>query len=164
MSYEAQMQKPKEQEVFIGNALRFNERIQSIKTQFFSALDDFKKYYVFHNKNPEVDEYQNYYMTNKNQLQTMSNEILSISNEINDQINALDIKMADASNKLKEEKQLYEQLLLLMNRLQTTQNGSEILIDDSKIKYNTQYLKNAELFIGIMLVSVSLIVLFKKKQ
>jgi hypothetical protein len=45
----------------IGQAQQFDEKINSIKTQFFSALDDFKKYYVYYNKNPEVNEFQNYY-------------------------------------------------------------------------------------------------------
>ena len=48
-----------------------NEKINSIKTQFFSALDDFKKYYVYFHKNPEVTEFQNYYANSKGQLQTM---------------------------------------------------------------------------------------------
>ena len=44
----------------IGQAKQFEEKIDTIKTQFFSALDDFKKYYVYYNKNPEVNEFQNY--------------------------------------------------------------------------------------------------------
>ena len=44
----------------IGKAQQFDEKINSIKDQFFSALDDFKKYYVYFNKNPEVNEFQNY--------------------------------------------------------------------------------------------------------
>ena len=49
-----------EQEQLIGEAKQFNEKIVTIKSQFFSALDDFKKYYVYYNKNPEVNEFQNY--------------------------------------------------------------------------------------------------------
>ena len=38
------------------HAKKFNEKIKTIKDSFLSALDDFKKYYVFFHKNPEVDE------------------------------------------------------------------------------------------------------------
>ena len=41
----------------------------------------------------------------------------------------------------------------LINNLQNTQNGSEILIDDSKTQYNIQYYKNVELFIGILIIT-----------
>ncbi len=50
-----------ETQILIKQAKHFNEQINNIKSQFFSALDDFKKYYVYYNKNPEVDEFQSYY-------------------------------------------------------------------------------------------------------
>ena len=53
----------------------FDEKIKSINSQFVNALDDFKKYYVYYNKNPEVNEFQNYYSNSKGQLQTMSKNL-----------------------------------------------------------------------------------------
>ena len=35
----------------------YQEQINNKATSFLSALDDFKKYYVYYNKNPEVQEY-----------------------------------------------------------------------------------------------------------
>ena len=64
----------------IGQANQFNEKINTTKRQFFSALDDFKKYYVYYNKNPEVDEFQNYYINSKSQLQTMSRDLFLTTN------------------------------------------------------------------------------------
>ena len=57
----------------IGPAKVFDEKITVIQGQFFSALDDFKKYYVYFNKNPEVDEYQNYYENSINLLNILNN-------------------------------------------------------------------------------------------
>ena len=57
-----------ETQILIKQAKIFNEQINNIKSQFFSALDDFKKYYVYYNKNPEVTEFQNYYANSKGQL------------------------------------------------------------------------------------------------
>ena len=70
----------------IGKAQQFDEKIDSIKEQFFSALDDFKKYYVYYNKNPEVNEFQNYYATSKGQLQTMSKDLFLTTNDIDKNI------------------------------------------------------------------------------
>ena len=39
-----------EQSQFIGQSKQFNDQINNIKSQFFSALDDFKKYYIYYNK------------------------------------------------------------------------------------------------------------------
>ena len=73
----------------MGQAKQFDEKINTIKTQFFSALDDFKKYYVYYNKNPEVNEFQNFYINSKTQLQSMSRDIFLTTNNIDKNIELL---------------------------------------------------------------------------
>ena len=142
-----------ETQTLIKQAKQFNEQINNIKSQFFSALDDFTKYYVYYNKNPEVNEFQNYYTNSKSQLQTMSKDLFLTTNNIDKNIEILDNEMLDISIKLEKQKELHKEMTELINNLQNTQNGSEILIDDSKTKYNLQYYKNIELFIGMLMVS-----------
>ena len=151
-----------EQSQLIGQSKQFNEKINTIKSQFFSALDDFKKYYVYFNKNPEVNEFQNYYANSKGQLQTMSRELFLTTNNIHQNIEELDEQMSSISVKLEEEEKLYKKLMELLQNFDNTHNGSEILIDDSKEKYNIQYYKNVELFIGIIIIIGLLSTLFKK--
>jgi len=142
-----------ENQVLIKQANQFNEQINNIKSQFFSALDDFKKYYVYYNKNPEVNEFQNYYTNSKSQLQTMSKDLFLTTNDIDKHIEFLDNEMFDISIKLEKQKKIHKEMLALINNLQNTQNGSEILIDDSKTQYNIQYYKNVEIFIGILIIT-----------
>ena len=142
-----------EKQTLIKQAKQFNEQINNIKSQFFSALDDFTKYYVYYNKNPEVNEFQNYYANSKSQLQTMSKDLFLTTNNIDKNIEELDNEMLKISIKLENEKKINKEMSELINNLQNTQNGSEILIDDSKTKYNTQYYKNVEIFIGILILS-----------
>jgi hypothetical protein len=137
----------------MGQAKQFDEKINTIKTQFFSALDDFKKYYVYYNKNPEVNEFQNFYINSKTQLQSMSRDIFLTTNNIDKNIELLDKAMKIVSIKLENEKKLNGELMKVLTNLENTQNGSEILIDDSKNSYNTQYYYNWEIFIGILIVS-----------
>jgi hypothetical protein len=132
-------------------ANKFNEKIKTIKDSFFSALDDFQKYYVFFNKNPEVDEYQNFFANSKGQLQGLNSDMFLVTNNIQSKIKDLDADMQVTSNKLKAEKDLNGELLTLINRIQTTQDGSAIMIDDAKDEYNILYYKNWELFIGILI-------------
>jgi hypothetical protein len=150
-----------EQVELIGKSIQFNEKINTTKSQFFSALDDFKKYYVYYNKNPEVNEFQNYYVNSKGQLQTMSRDLFLTTNNIDKSIELLDKQMSSISVQLDEEKKINKEMTKLIANLENTQNGSEILIDDSKTKYNEQYWKNCELFIGILIVSILVSKLFK---
>jgi len=145
----------------IGQAKQFDEKINIIKTQFFSALDDFKKYYVYFNKNPEVNEFQNYYSNSKGQLQAMSRDLFLTTNNIDKNVESLDKEMSAISVKLEDEKKLNGELMKLLTNLQNTHNGSEILIDDSKDAYNIQYYYNWELIVGILIVSGMLVKVFK---
>jgi hypothetical protein len=143
-------------------AHKFDEKIKNIKNSFFSALADFQKYYVFYNKNPEVDEYQNFFINSKGQLQGLNSDMFLVTNNIQKKIKDLDAEMQVTSKKLQAEKELNEELLTLINRIQTTQDGSAIMIDDAKDEYNTQYYKNWELFIGILIIlGISIKILVK---
>lgn len=153
-----------EQEQLIGEAKQFNEKIVTIKSQFFSALDDFKKYYVYFNKNPEVNEFQNYYANSKGQLQTMNRNMFLMTNNIEKNIEILNKKVLLLSIKLNNEKKLNKNMTDLINNLENTQNGSEILIDDSKTKYNIQYYKNIEIFIGILIIGGLMSKIFKNQD
>ena len=140
----------------------FDEKIKNIEKQFFSALDDFKKYYVYYYKNPEVNEFQNYYVNSKGQLQSMSKDLFLTTNDINKNIEILDNEMKDISIKLNKEKKIYDESMKLLGNLQNTKNGSEILINDSKEEYNKQYYYNVELICGILIVGIILGTFFKK--
>ena len=141
---------------FIEEANQFNEKINTINAQFFSALDDFKKYYVYFNKNPEVNEFQNYYANSKGQLQSLSKELVTTTNNINKSIKSLDAEMSSNAIQLEREKKTNTELTKLVFNLENTQNGSEILIDDSKTNYNIQYYKNWELIAGILGIGIML--------
>ena len=141
---------------FIEEANQFNEKINTINAQFFSALDDYKKYYVYYNKNPEVTEFQNYYANSKGQLQSLSKELVTTTNNINKSIESLDAEMSSNAIQLEREKKRNKELTKLVFNLENTQNGSEILIDDTKVNYNIQYYKNWELIAGILVTGIML--------
>lgn len=143
---------------------QFEEKINNIEKQFFSALDDFKKYYVYYNKNPEVNEFQNYYVNSKGQLQTMSKDLFLTTNDISKNIELLDNEMKTVALELRNEKKINGELMKIYGNLQGTKNGSEILIDDSKEEYNKQYYYNYELIGGIIIVGILLGTIFSKHQ
>ena len=140
----------------------YDEKIDNLKSKFFSVLDDYKKYYVYYNKNPEVNEFQNYYSNSKNQLQSISKKLYSMTDEIKANIEKLDKEMLLVATNLEEEKDKNAKLTMLYNNLDNTQNGSEILITDTKSEYNKQYYTNINFFIGILIISSLLVKTFKK--
>ncbi len=140
-----------------NQAKQFEEKINSINSSFLSALDDFKKYYIYYQKNPEVDEYSDNFLNTKNQLQQLSSNMYTTTNSIETNINKLDEKMSNVSNKLTKEKEKNARLEKMLSSIQGTEKGADILISDSKIEYNLVYFKNVELFIGIMFILALLV-------
>ena len=149
---------------FIGQAKQIEDKIDNIRNQFFLALDDFKKYYVYFNKNPEVNEFQNYYANSKGQLQSMTSELFLTTNNIDKSIDTLNSQMQSVTVKLTDEKKLNIQLKKILKDLYNTKEGSQELIDDSKEEYNQQYFYNWELIMGIFIVSGLLTYVFKSKN
>ena len=145
----------------MGPAKQNEEKINIINTQFFSVLDDFKKYYVYFNKNPEVNEFQNYYVNSKSQIQTMIRNIFMLTNSIDKSIENLDSQIQLVSLKVEDEKKLNIEFTKLLKDLNNTKNGSEVLINDSKEEYNEQYYYNWEMVFGIFIASATLTMLFK---
>ena len=133
-------------------AKQFKEKINSINSSFLSALDDFKKYYVFYHKNPEVDEYSNHFVNTKSQLQTLSGEMFATTNIIQKNIETLNDTMEEISSKLTNEKDKYTKMDKMFTSLKGTESGSNILINDSKTEFNLLFFKNIELFIGILII------------
>jgi hypothetical protein len=139
-----------------------NEKIETLKSQFFSALDDFKKYFVFYNKNPESDEYLRYYENAKSQLITISQDLFNTTKTVYDNIQSLESEMSDVSDEIDKNKETNEKMFLLTQELKKTESGSQILISDSKTEYNTLYNYNVQIFVGILLLSGSIVAIFKK--
>ena len=64
--------------------------------------------------------------------------------------------MSSNAIQLEREKKTNKELTKLVFNLENTQNGSEILIDDTKANYNIQYYKNWELIAGILGIGIML--------
>ena len=146
----------------IGKAKEFHEKIKTLRMQFFSALDDFKKYYVYYHKNPEVSEFQNFFMSSKSNLQSLNNELYMLTNGIQSNIEKLSEKITTLQGKLKNEKVLYNTLDKLSSNINT--KGSAIMKNDQKTLYNQQYFMNVEMIVGVFLSGSILYYVFKQNK
>lgn len=138
-------------------AKQIEEQINSKKSSFFSALDDFKKYYVYYNKNPEVQDYSTHYLNSKTQLQTLSSDVFEITSNIQRKIELKNKSMAAISGKLSSEKELNVKLTDTLKTLNGVKAGSSVMINDSKDEYILNYYKNVEIFIGIIILLALLV-------
>ena len=138
----------------------YQEQINNKANSFLSALDDFKKYYVYYNKNPEVQEYNKNFTDSKEQLQTLSSDVFEITNTIQRKIEEKNRAMSGIEMKLQRQKVLSQEQEKIINNLKSVQAGSTVMINDSKTDYIFNYYKNLEIFIGILIL-LGLLVSYK---
>ena len=60
----------------------FLSQINTLKEKLPSILEDIVKYYIFYNKNPEYNEYQQMFENIKSNLQSINSELFMTSNNI----------------------------------------------------------------------------------
>ena len=136
------------------------EKIKTAKNQLFSVLDDFTKYYVLHNKSPDVDEYNTIYNQNVSQIQGLQTEIFNINNAVERSTESINKIKSTIDESISENK---EKIAVLETQIDALNSGGDasIMKTDMVDMHNLQYLGNFCMFIGIVLVSVLFGVLFK---
>jgi len=133
-------------------AQSYLEKLNNSSQTFVSVLDDFKKYYVFYNKNPEVDEFQQYFENSKSQLQTINKDVLETSKSIEQSIEKLDDELIRLNAQLESEKKLKTELTALTGNLGNTTNGAITMNQDATEEYTALYYKNVEIFMGSIIL------------
>jgi hypothetical protein len=139
----------------------FLSQIETLKEKLPSILDDFKKYYVFYNKNPEFAEYQQMFDNIKGNLQKLNSELFMTTNNIEKDTETINDKLRKLDILISKEKEKNRQLKRKLGIIETKYNGSDELINNYKEIYNLDYLRNFALFMGIVLSFVIIAKTFK---
>jgi hypothetical protein len=139
----------------------FPRTFETLKEKLPSILDDFKKYYVFYNKNPEFAEYQQMFDNIKGNLQKLNSELFMTTNNIEKDTETINDKLRKLDILISKEKQKNRQLKRKLGIIETKYNGSDELINNYKEIYNLDYLRNFALFMGIVLSFVIVAKTFK---
>ena len=137
----------------MANPIDYNSKIQTFKEQFYPILSDYKQAFVNTNKYPDLNEYQQIYASSKSNLDTVLSGIFSVKTGIEYNLETLRDKLLDLEKKITYEKSLNTKLTKQYGQLSGNNNGSDVMLDDSKNLYQTQYVSNITLFIGIFLLT-----------
>ena len=134
----------------------FKEKLQTLNKQLPAILDDFKKYYVFFNKNPEYPEYQNSFENIKGNMNKLSSDLFILSNDVEASTGELNKKLFALNVLIQEEKQKNHELKLKLGIVEHKNNAATELIYDYKNMYSEEYLRNWALFISILIIGTSI--------
>lgn len=128
----------------------FLSKINTLQEKLPPIIDDFKKYYILHNKNPLYQDYTIYFENIKANMNSINSEVVSIDTEVNNNIDIINEKLSTINESIQKEKEINIKLKEAKEKIKNKKQGSSILIDDYKSIYNRQYLNNFSILAGII--------------
>ena len=142
----------------------FLSTVQTLQQQLGPILDDFAKYYVFYNKNPDVTEYQQMFSNIKSNLNNLNAQLFMVSNQVDANTQAISKKLLEFNEKIQTLKTQNGTLSTKMNKIKHKNNSSDELIKDYEQMYDMGYLRNWGLGLSIVASCVLLSLVFRKNS
>ena len=142
----------------------FLSQLDTIQSQLGPILDDFNKYFVFYNMNPQISENQQMYDNIKNNIQELYTSLLTITKDVDKNINEINNNYHELNKLIDTLKERNKVLKQKLGIFEDTYDGSDTMISNYKDMYNLQYLKNFSLGLGIVFSLVLISKLFKGKN
>jgi|APGre2960657423_1045063.scaffolds.fasta_scaffold66006_1 hypothetical protein len=136
----------------IANADKYKEDLNVLNGKFYSILDDFKKYYIFFNKNPEVDEYQQMFSNIKDNIESINSKLFTINTNLQQTVDDINIKIQQINIEIQKEKTKNIELKNNVGIINNKRTSSGILIDNYKELYNNTYYFNISIVFGILII------------
>ena len=135
---------------------QYFDKLETLEAQLPSILTDFKKYYVFYNKNPDYAEYSQMFSNIKNNLTNANSELFVLSNDVQSNTEDINKILFELNVLIKEEKKVNRELKKKLNIAENENNASNELISDYTEIYNYDYLKNFGLFLSILIAMATI--------
>ena len=139
----------------------FLSQLNTIQSQLGPILDDFNKYFVFYNMNPQISENQQIYENIKNNIQDLYTSLLTISTDVDKNVNQINNDYQELNKLIEILKERNAVLKQKLGIVEDTYDGSDTMISNYKDMYNLQYLKNFSLGLGLVFSLVLITKIFK---
>lgn len=142
---------------------RMIELLQTLQEQMPHILDDFKKYFILYNKDPNFPEYQSMFENVKQQLNKLSASLFMISNDVDSNTDKINKKFFELNASIKEEKKRNILLKRKLGIIEQKGNSSDEMIDNFNEIYDMGYLRNWGLLLSVILSWICISKVFKQQ-
>lgn len=143
------------------DTIKITRNLETLQSQLPAILEDFKKYFVFYNKNPEDTEYQQMFQNIKSNLNTLNSGLFKLSNDVESCINKINTSYSEIDDLIQLEKAKNKKLKIELGIVEQNNNASTELIYDYKNMYEYGYLRNWSMVFSILIVGFTIAKIFK---
>jgi hypothetical protein len=136
------------------------EKIDETNRKFAGSLKEYVESYINYLLNPS-STYWVTYQTNQSTAVFNKDNLTKISYSIQSDTAKLASQTSEKKNRINNEEKTYKSLLKKINNINSVDNSSALLIDESTELYKSQYIDNSILIFGIIVLLVVLYKLYK---
>jgi CCR4-NOT transcriptional regulation complex NOT5 subunit len=144
------------------NPQQFISKLSTLHQQLPHVLDDFIKYYIFYNKNPDYPEYSQMFENIKSNLNNINAGLFTLSNSVDVNTNNISTHLFALNSSIKKEKVINRKLKHKLGILEQKIDSTDEMIDDYSQMYDESYLHNWALFLSILASGLAISLVFKK--
>jgi hypothetical protein len=148
----------------INDKSKYIELIAKFKEQHQGLIDNFKDAFVLFHKDTTYNEYQQGYMTSKQNLDDQNAEMYSTVNELQNNIVSLHKDIGVKNSQIGVSAVENSDTAVALTNLDGTNNSSQVLIDNSKELYKDQYINNITKIFGIFIIIYLFFKVFSNPQ
>jgi len=145
------------------NPKKFSQKLVSLKQQLPSILDDYNKYSVFYNKNPDYNEYQQSFDRIQGNLNQLNSELFMLSNNVQSETDEINKYLNQLNKLITIEKSIRSDLKKQLGNVKSDKNATTEMIDNYKEMYNNEYLRNWGLLLSIILAGFAISKVYSSK-
>ena len=138
----------------------FKEKVQTLQEQLPAILDDFNKYFVLYNTDPNYPEFETTFNNIKQNLNTMGASLFMVSNNVDVNIENINKTYKLLDILITKERRKNRELRRRLGIIDDKNNSSKELIDNYNEMYDTDYLRNWGLFLSTIVVGVGISKMF----
>ncbi len=143
------------------NSEQFTDKLNTLQQKINPILEDFQKYYVFYNKNPDYPDYQSMFDKVKGQITQVCSDLFTLENNVDANIDKINKALIALNLLIKKEKKKNRELKRKLGIAETENNAASELIDNYKEMYEEGYLRNWGLGISILFAGLVISKLYK---
>jgi len=140
------------------------QKLESIEGQLKPMLNEYKEYYILHNKEPDNEEYENYYQNISTNIEQLKNKLYEINKTVDENNNKLSNNLTTINTKINNVREKNDVLKNGLTYTEDEYNTSEEMIEDFVNIYNLMYMKNFSLLIGVIGLGIFMKKHFSKQQ
>lgn len=147
----------------LDNPEIFTKKLNSLTEQLPSILDDYNKYYVLYNKNPDYNEYQQSFGRIQGNLNQLNSELFMLSNNVQKNTDEINKLLNDLNQDISIEKNKNADLKKQLVNVESDKNATSEMIINYKQMYNNGYLRNWGLFLSTIVAGYAISKVFSSK-